>query len=217
MTRGFAQTAHCPRCGTAKPTGAERVPVVTCATCGLAFDPRPREAPQRRTELVPAPHASLVHEEESETAAELTVRDSHFTGLFLLLASAVLGYVATLGFDVGSYLALPLALVALLGCYGGLSRLVGKTIVTLDRHVIAATQRPLPRHRQRWLNGNVSTLAVVPRETLAGRYDVVATQAGNLPETIRLASFAHEAEAVELAEAIRRQRARLGAPILDDE
>ena len=197
--------------------GAERVPVVTCATCGLGFDPKPRErAP--RTALVRATHGILVHEEESDIAAELTVRDSRFTGLFLVLASGVLGYIAALGFGVGSLVALPVVLAALLGAYGGLSRLVGKTTIFVDRHLIAATQRPLPRHRQRWINGTVSALAVVSRDTPAGRsHDIIAAQVGSMPEKIRLASFAHEAEAIELAEAIRRQRARLGAPILDDE
>src|SRR5690349_11190043 len=87
--RGFAQTAHCPRCETAHPSGGDIAPIVTCTTCGLGFDPR-RTLDARRTAIVRIERETLVDVQVSASDAVLSVRDSVWTGVFYLLAAGVL-------------------------------------------------------------------------------------------------------------------------------
>lgn len=211
--RGFAQTVHCPRCGTPKPTGAEHEPLLTCASCGLRFDPKPR-APRLETAtdqaLVPAPQA-LVHEEVTNVDAELWVRESVFGGLWRALAGVLIGVVASLAAR-GNELApmVMLGAAAVIALYGGLGRIVNRTIVYVDGTTLTARQRPLPRHRERFVFGPVASLAVEPYPHAPG-YHVVAVGADGRRQ--RLAYVEHAEVGTELVRAITLHRARLGAPV----
>ena len=221
MTRGFALTVHCPRCGTAKATGVEVTPIVTCAKCGLGFDPKPRE-PQPKALVVDVP-ASLVQQQISDSDAYLVVRDSTMAAITLLLFALAVGGFAYYVLVARHYDYLPfLVVLAFLTGYLGVSRLVGRTIVYVNREVISASHHPLPRRAEHFIGGDVETLEIVPVDAVTGRaYALVAKQRageGRAGEhrAIRLATI-DSADAInELVAAIREQRARLGAPIADE-
>jgi|MudIll2142460700_1097286.scaffolds.fasta_scaffold59374_2 hypothetical protein len=217
--RGFAQTVHCPRCGTPKPTGAESVPIVTCGTCGLGFDPKPREQQPSHEQALAVVEQSLVHEEVADTDALLVFRESVFGGVWLVLLSLAFGALAYLASGIGEYgYVVVLAAVSALVLYGGIGRMLNHTLVYVSRDMISAWQRPLPRHRERFIGGEVWSIALVPRDEAAGRtYDLVATEASGDRRALRLVNVPHGELANELEQAIRKHRARLGAPVLSPE
>ena len=216
--RGFAQTVHCPRCGTAKPMGAESVPIVTCGTCGLGFDPKPRAQPPREQALAVV-EQSLVHEEVAQTDAQLVFRESVFGGVWLTLVSVGLASLAYLASGISEYgYVVLLAVMSALALYGGIGRMLNHTIVYVSRDMISAWQRPLPRHRERFIGGDVWSLALVRRDDASGpTYDVVATEAAGERRALRLVNVPHGELANALVRAIRRHRARLGAPVFSPE
>ena len=216
--RGFAFTAHCPRCETAHPTGAEVTPIITCRRCGLGFDPKPREpqpadAPgSEPVELVRVD--SQIVEQVTNADVHLVIRDSPFHGVWLLCIAVVLvllGYTA-LGLKEWAYLVV-LAGLAPAAAYGGISHLFGRTYVYVNRDTISAWQEPLPRFRERMIGGDIATLSLVERT--GKNFDLVATEAAGERRSLRLLN-ADEELANELAAAIRKHRARLGAPIRDE-
>jgi hypothetical protein len=209
--RGFAQTVHCPRCGAAKPMGAERVPIVTCGACGLGFDPKPREPARREVALVPAAQ-SLVREDVDDTAAQLVVRDSVFGGVWFLLVAFACAFFAYLAIGVSAWVFVPITVgVALASLYAGASHVLGKTIVYVSADTIAAYQRPLPRFRQRVITGEVAAVASKVRASATGL--VTSVWVAEASGDGRMLVDAHDELATELVELIRKHRARLGAPV----
>ena len=210
--RGFAQTVHCPRCGTAKPMGAEAVPIVTCTTCGLGFDPKPREQAPREVALVPVTQ-SLVHEESDDVAAQLVVRDSLVEGVWLLLVAFAAGFLSYLAIGVGSWLFIPLMLgLTLATLYTGASHFGGKTIIYITADTLAVNHRPLPRFPERMIAGDVA-IASRRRARGMGRTIWVVDAAGNEHALVD----AHDELAEELVELIEKHRARLGAPVRESD
>lgn len=143
--RGFALTAHCPRCGTEKPTGGDVAPLVACTKCGLSFDPKPREPrPRKEPEPPELPISTpLVDEEFDERHALLIVRDSRFGGIAL----AGLSGFATWGMFAASYFFY--APLIAIGAYAGISKLFGRTEILVTVDAIDVTQHPLPRRPRR--------------------------------------------------------------------
>lgn len=192
--RGFAQTVHCPRCNTAHPSGGDVTPIMTCTTCGLGFDPKPREA------LVRVQPASLVHEQVSASDAVLSVRDSPWTGVFYLLGAIVLIALAvTSGNVLSLWRVLAIGGFGAWSLYAGASRLVNRINVLVTRDRLDGWERPLPRHRAHAVLGEVTSLTIRP---MGRSYDVVA-------DGQRLVNVPHRELADELVQRIESHRLRL--------
>lgn len=214
--RGFAFTAHCPRCETAHPTGAEVTPIITCRSCGLGFDPKPREPqPREQPESVALVRTEAqIVEQVTNADVHLVIRDSVFTGIWLLLvafALVFLGYLA-LGVKEWAYVVVAAGL-APAAAYGGISRLFGRTYVYVNHELISVWQEPLPRFRERFVGGDVETLSIAPHRNHS--VDVIAKEMTE-GHSLRLVNVSDEELATELVAAIRKHRARLGAPIRDE-
>ena len=211
--RGFAQTVHCPRCGTTKPTGAELVPLVTCTRCGLGFDPKPRE-PVPRRELVVASAPSVVKVVETADDAHLVIRDSIASGMVLTAIGAGLGWLLAYVIELALWQYVPfLAILGAFALYHGASRLLGRTVIYVGRDVIAAWQRPLPRRRERLAGGAIAELAIRPANApgLGRVFELVAKDPAG--DAVHLTTIDTADATNELVDAIHEQRARLGAPI----
>jgi hypothetical protein len=194
--RGFAQTAHCPRCETAHPTGGDIAPIISCTKCGLGFDPKPREAKA----IMRIERETLVHVQASASDAVLSVRDSPWTGVFyLLFASGLLALAVTSGNALSLLRVLAMAAFGLWGLYLGASHLVNRINVLVTRDRLDGWERPLPRHRAHAVLGEGGTLSVRP---MGRTYDV-------LVDGQRLVNVPHRTLADELVQQIESQRARL--------
>jgi len=222
--RGFALTVHCPRCGTAKPMGAEVTPIVTCVKCGLGFDPKPREQPPREPTAEPEPEPTVALEravpgrlkiEPSGNAVHITIRESVVHGVFLLLIAFFIVLVGFMALATHRWAVLVAAVgFAPAAAYAGVSRLIGRTYIDVTRDVISASQDPLPRFDARVFHGDVVTFALEIHSDVTGQsINIVAEQAG---KRRILVNVTDRETANEIVATIRKHRARLGTPIRDE-
>jgi hypothetical protein len=203
--RGFAQTAHCPRCETAHPTGGDVAPIISCLKCGLGFDPRRSREAQHKA-IVRIERASLVHAQVSASDVVLSVRDSAWTGVFYLLGAGVLlAFALAAGHALSLVRVLAMGAFALWALYVGASHLVNRINVLVTRDRLDGWERPLPRHRASTMLGEAGTLSVRP---MGRTYDVVV-------DGRRLVNVPHRALADELVGQIESHRARLARPETD--
>jgi hypothetical protein len=202
--RGYALTVHCPRCGTAKPTGGDVAPLVTCVTCQLSFDPRPREA-QARTQLplglVPVAHSLVRVDAVEESESVLSVRESPWRGIWelVIVGGGMTYFLATFG-TLGWHFAAFIIALCLGGLYDSAKHLVNRRFVRVRRDEIEAWFGPLPRRNRARVAGDLTSIEIKRLPTK--RHAVVV-------DGVELVEVAHEELADELVQAIRFHRARL--------